>query len=567
MGAFARELARRQPASEAGRRWVFVAYDQLSDGIGPLAREAPESLGIVLVESPWKAARRPYHRAKLALVLANLRHFALEQAARGVAVRHVVVDGPYRDALAPLAAELGLLRAMEPAERELRGDLAPLVAAGALELLPHEGWLTTEAQFRASHRRPPYRMDRFYRHVRDETGILMHPGGGPVGGRYSLDDENRRRWDGDPPAPEPPVFPVDPIKEEVAALVARRFARHPGRVRLDDLPATKADAEAQWAWAKRACLRDFGPYEDAMSTRSSNLFHTRISALLNLHRLLPRRVLDDVLAMEDLPLNSREGFVRQLLGWREFVRHVHRETDGFRDVPGVPVRVLPAPGDGGFAAYRRARGEAADSPSPAPPAAADDGGDGGAELDALGGDGALPPAFWGEPSGLRCLDTVVRDVWAEASSHHITRLMVLGNLARLLDVSPRALTDWFWVAYRDAYDWVVEPNVLGMATYASAGLMITKPYVSGAAYLDRMSDYCRGCAFHPKRDCPVTPLYWAFLARHRDALDGNPRMLVQLKAVDARDPVKRRHDARVFHAVRTVLAEGRPLTPADLPPP
>ena len=132
----------------------------------------------------------------------------------------------------------------------------------------------------------------------------------------------------------------------------------------------------------------------------------------------------------------------------------------------------------------------------------------------------LPPAFWGEPSGLHCLDHVVSDVWETGYGHHITRLMVLSNLATLLGVDPEALSDWFWIAYVDAYDWVVEPNVLGMGTYALGDLFVTKPYVSGAAYIHRMSDYCDGCAFDPKSSCPITPLYWDFLARHRDRLAG-----------------------------------------------
>jgi deoxyribodipyrimidine photolyase-related protein len=236
----------------------------------------------------------------------------------------------------------------------------------------------------------------------------------------------------------------------------------------------------------------------------------------------------DVAALE-LPLASREGFVRQVLGWREFVRHVHEATDGFRRLPDGSE---PPQDDAGAAC-----------PS------------------FLGADRALPPAFWGARSGLACLDGVVADVWREAWSHHITRLMVLANLATLLDVLPRALTDWFWVAYLDAYDWVVEPNVLGMGTFALGDLFTTKPYVSGAAYLDRMSDFCGGCRFSPKRDCPVTPLYWAFLARHRKRLAGNPRLILPLRSLAKRSPEQRAADARVFERVSEALAVGKELAP------
>ena len=521
MSHFQNELRARQGggaerARASGRLFVFLPYDQLTDRIGPLAGRAPEETGIVLVECPAKVGRRQYHKQKLALVLANLRHFALEQAARGVAVRHVVSDGDYAAALSPLAGELGPLTVMEPAERELREDLAPLVRCGAISVVPHEGWLTTRQDFMAgTGESPPWRMDRFYRHARRRTGVLIEDGR-PEGGKWSFDRENRKPWPGAPEPPAPPRFPRDPIKEEVGRLVNERFADHPGRLDLDSLPATAEDARTLWRRAREECLAHFGPYEDAMTIRSSGLFHTRIAALLNLHRLLPAEVVRDA-AGSDAPVASREGFVRQVLGWREFVRHVHRETDGFRslDPDGAPTH--------------------------------------------LGARGKLPPAYWGTPSGLSCLDRVVGEVWAEGYSHHITRLMVLGNLATLLDVSPRELTDWFWVAFTDAYDWVVEPNVLGMATYGAGDLMTTKPYVSGAPYIDRMSDYCGDCAFDPKKNCPVTRLYWAFLARHEETLAENPRMRPVMSSLRRRARGKRAEDREIFEQTRRLLLAGRRL--------
>ncbi|MFO0668029.1 MAG: cryptochrome/photolyase family protein [Polyangiaceae bacterium] len=523
MEVFRRALAAHRARSGA-RSWVYVPYDQLTADVGPLASLAPEAAGIVLVESPAKAARRPYHRQKLALVLANQRHFAIEQAARGVAVRYVVGRDGYANALRELARELGPLRMMEAAERELREELAPLAAEGRLVVEPHAGFLTTRADFdAATGGAPPYRLDAFYKHMRAKTGLLMD-GKKPVGGRWSFDVENRKAWRGDPPAPTPPRFRPDEITEEVGALVRERFADHPGVLDLETLPATADDAAAVWQWALRECLPMFGPFEDAMSTRSSGLFHTRISPLLNLHRLLPARVVADVAARSDIPLASREGFVRQILGWRELVRHVHVATDGFR-------RGAEAPGVG---------------PS---------------TLDAHA---PLVPAFWGTRTGLACLDRVVADVWREGYSHHITRLMILVNLATLLALEPREVSDWFWVAYIDAYDWVVEPNVLAMATYAAGDVMTTKPYVSGAAYIAKMSDYCQGCAFDPKSTCPVTRLYWAFLARHADRFAKNPRVAGPVASVKKRSAIERAEDARVFERAREVLGRGELLTPASL---
>jgi deoxyribodipyrimidine photolyase-related protein len=526
--ALSRTGADRRPLS--GRRVVYVPYDQLGR-FGPLA-EAPETLALVFVESPVKAARRPYHRQKLAFVLANQRQFALEMAREGAAVRYLTGREDYATQLQRFAGGSeapGPLTVMTPAERELRVELAPLVAAGCLVEVPHAGWLTAREDFLAgAGAAPPWRMEAFYRHVRRRTGVLMAAGPGrraepkPVGGRFSFDVENRLPWSGEPPAPPPPVFTPDAVTAEVVAFVNSAFADHPGVADAASLPATQADAEALWRWARDRCLPNFGPYEDALSRRSRTLFHTRASALINVHRLLPARVLADALDPSlDLPIASREGFVRQLLGWREYVRHVHVETDGFRR--GVPQN-------------------------------------------ALGAARPLPPVFWGgAPSGLACLDAVVDDVWAEAWTHHIARLMVLANIAQLLDVDPRALTDWFWVAYVDAFDWVVEPNVLGMGTFACGDAMTTKPYISGAGYLHRMGDHCETCAFRPDRDCPLTPLYWAYLDRHAEALRPAGRMVNPLAGLARRAPERRAADRATFERVSAALTAGARLAPEPRP--
>jgi deoxyribodipyrimidine photolyase-related protein len=554
MGLFTKELEKRQPPKDR-RRWLFVPYDQLSDGIGPLSREDPGGLGIVLVENTWKAARRPYHKQKLALILSNLRHFALEQADRGVAVQHVIASGPYHEALEPLIQKLGPMRAMVPAERELRADLQKLADKGGLEFLPHEGWLTSPEQFQASAKKgPPWRMDAFYRYVRRDTEILMRKKK-PEGGKFSFDAENRLPWKGKPVPPDLPTFPSNPIKEEVGKLIQKKFAHHPGRLDLDSLPATQKDAEKLWAWAKKECLPTFGPFEDAMSLSSRGLFHTRISALLNIYRLLPSRIISDALSM-DLPMASKEGFIRQVLGWREFVNQVHLATDGFRNLPENPPPIYPSPGEGGYDLWSGKSWKSKGAPKNQ---------DGGAAPSALGGETPLPPAYWGEKSGLACLDHVVSTVWEDGYSHHITRLMILSNLATLLDVLPRELTDWFWIAYTDAYDWVVEPNVLGMGTFALGELMITKPYVSGAAYINRMSDYCKACAFDPKKTCPITPLYWAFLARHRKALKTNPRLRMPYVSLKKRSKGQRGKDQATFQILRDTLLVAEPVTPGDTP--
>jgi deoxyribodipyrimidine photolyase-related protein len=406
-----------------------------------------------------------------------------------------------------------------------------MVAEGLLEFVPHEGWLSTDDDFAhaSTNGAAPWRMDAFYRHLRQRTGILMERGK-PVGGKYSHDVDNRLAWRGDPPAPAPPRFVVDDVTAEVVDLVRTQFGDHPGTLDPTALPATVDDAQRLWDWAKEACLPLFGPYEDALSTRSRGLFHTRISGLVNLHRLLPKQILDDATAL-DLPLSSQEGFVRQVLGWREFVRHVHVHTDGFRRGPGSNVDGKP---------------------------------------NVLSAHTPLPAAFWpgNKRSGLRCLDLVVEDVWAEGYSHHISRLMVLSNIATLLDVEPRALNDWFHVAYTDAYDWVVEPNVLGMGTFAVGDVMTTKPYTAGAAYIDKMSDFCSGCAFKPKKapvdgGCPLTALYWAHLRRHADVLDDVDRLKLPMASCRKRSDEQHAEDARIFAVCTKALGAGETLVPTS----
>lgn len=500
--------ARPSAAEVRASRWVYVPYDRLTAEVGPLADADPRDTGVVFVESTEKAGRRPYHKKKLALLLANERHFAVELAERGFKVVYLAGERSIGHALRE--ARLPNLVAMRPAERELRTDLAGV----AIELVPDETWLTTAADFDPS---PPFRMDAFYRRVRKRTGILVRDGR-PVGGRWSYDVENRKPWRGGRPVPVRPTFAPDEITREVLALVEQRFPDHFGSLAGFDLPTTARDAEAVWEHARRELLPWFGPWEDAMSSAHPDLFHTRVSALVNLSRLLPARLVSDAAAdhaCRRLSLQSAEGFIRQLLGWREYVRHVHEATDGFRT--------------GGM--------------NNAP--------------NALGADRPLPPAYWAATSGLRCLDHVVSQVVAEGYSHHITRLMVLSNIATLAGVSPRALCDWFWFGYIDAYDWVVEPNVLGMSTYGDGGQMTTKPYVSGASYLHRMSDYCDGCAFTPKRAldagaCPITAMYWRFIDQHAERFERDPRMSLPVRSLRRKSPEERR--ALEEYAERAIAA-------------
>jgi deoxyribodipyrimidine photolyase-related protein len=523
-----------------------VPYDRYTDRVGPLTEQAPADTGIVIVESTAKALRRPYHKKKLAVLISNMRHFALEQQAKGVAVLYHFSEKSHGQALLALQQKLRLpgLTVMTPAERELRLDLHFAQQGGlALEMVEDKTWTSTTQDFRETYgdyeAGKSYVMDRFYRRMREKTGILMERGGPgkakPVGGRFSFDTENRKPFRGQVEVPEPPAFEPDQITVDVMALVEATYPHHFGKLGTFDLPCTQVDCDLFWRFFLDHQLVNFGAYEDAMRDDYGQLFHSKTSVLLNLGRLLPMDLIRDVEAQAvagSAPMASCEGFIRQLLGWREFMRHVHEQTHGYRRLSGHvaqepkrrPQEISPD--------QTEAAGEAYRTEGKSDPYA-------GARPSALGATLPLPAVYWGVKSGMHCMDTVVEQVIDEGWSHHITRLMVLSNLATLCGFSPRELTDWFWFAYVDAYDWVVEPNVLGMATYADGGLTATKPYVSGAAYINRMSNFCGHCKYDPKisvgpGSCPFTALYWTFLERNEALLSRNFRLMMPYKTLRQR---------------------------------
>jgi deoxyribodipyrimidine photolyase-related protein len=508
------------PDESRSRRWIYIPYDRLHDRVGPLADTAPEDAILVFMESRAKGTRRPYHKKKLTLVLSAMRHFALEQGERGCRIVYGASPASFSDGLLELQQRWNWpeLLVNRPAERELRVELAA-VPELRLRQVADTAWLSTTEDFegvfgRLKPNRPgsrQYLMDRFYRAQRQRTGLLMH-NGKPAGGKWSYDDENRKPFRNEVPVPERPSFPPDAITSEVIRLVAERHPDHFGSLDGFNLPVTRRDAETAWRFALDHLLPHFGPWEDAMSAAHPDLFHSMTSPTINLTLLRPVNVVEQVAEAFEagrIPLASAEGFIRQLLGWREFVRHIHEATDGFRSL--VPATADPLAG---------------------------------AEPNFLDAQRPLPAVYWGTPSGMRCMDTVVAGVVENGWSHHITRLMVLSNLAVLCGFSPRELTDWFWFGYVDAYDWVVEPNVLGMATFADGGLTATKPYVSGAAYINRMSDFCGQCRLDPRKalgpgSCPFTALYWAFLERHEAKLAPLNRMSMPLQTMRRKPAAER----------------------------
>ena len=531
-GAFGSSLTAAK--AEDADEWVWLAYDQLNVAFLDTL-ELEGRLGVVLIESSTKAQRRPYHQQKLGVLLSNQRHFAVELEAAGYPVAYVISSGSYSEILQSVVNLLGNLHCITAAERELRQELAHLIGDGHLIEHDHTGWLTPRAWFLNSvGDTPPFRMDAFYRTVRKETGWMMEDGK-PVGGKYSFDAENRFPWKGDPPVPLEPEYQKDAIDDEVEALVQTHYGHHPGNVDLSTQPTSAQDVEEALVFAME-CLPNFGTYEDAMSEKSRGLFHSRLATLVNLHRLMPRRLVHSAMETQ-APINSVEGFVRQMI-WREYVRHIHEVTDGFRT---LDVERLPATRGAQWEGFASEDEEV--------------------HPNHLGQQNPLPMAYWGQTSGLRCLDASVASVMESGWTHHIPRLMVLGNVANLLDVDPRQLTDWFHAAFIDAYDWVVEPNVFGMGTFALGSAMMTKPYVAGSAYINRMSDHCKSCQFHHKKTCPMTRLYWAYLKRHAPSFAGNHRMAIAMKNVERRADEEKERDVATFEHVRKTLLAGEEVRP------
>ncbi|WP_263381868.1 cryptochrome/photolyase family protein [Granulicella arctica] len=546
MATFQQLIKPAQPTAKdiKSRRWIYIPYDRYTDRTGPLTEQAPEATGIVIVESTAKGLRRPYHKKKLVVLISNMRHFALEQAAKGVKVLYHFSLTSHGQALLELqqARKLPPLTVMTPAERELRLDLAQAESQG-LQLTYAEDttWASTPKDFLDTY--GPYKsgkqyvMDRFYRRMRQKTEVLM-ANAKPIGGQFSFDAANRNPYKNQVPIPTPPTYPPDAITQEVIDMVEATYGHHFGSIENFDLPCTQADCDAMWRFALEQLLPTFGPYEDAMRDDHLQLFHSKTSVLLNLGRILAMDLIRDVEKASNegrIPLGSAEGFIRQLLGWREFMRHLHEQTDGYRLLRGhIPDEARQVNQEVSPDQTAEAKQAYAPPKKQADPYA-------GATPSALGAALPLPAVYWGVKSGLHCMDTVVEQVVQEGWSHHITRLMVLSNLANLCGFSPRELTDWFWFAYVDAYDWVVETNVLGMATYADGGLTATKPYVSGAAYINRMSNYCGHCQYDPKKSlgegsCPFTSLYWTFLERNEAVLGNNFRMQMPYNTLHKKSP-------------------------------
>ena len=481
-------------------RLILVLGDQLSPDLAALRAADRARDMVVMAEVMGEGTSVPHHPQKIALILASMRKFAALLRSAGWQVAYSRLDDPetaqtLSGELLRRAAEFGAAEvlATKPGEWRVLRDLEDLPLP--VRLFEDDRFLCSEAAFAAwAGGRKQLRMEWFYREMRRKTGLLMD-GDQPVGGQWNFDHDNRKPAKADLLRPRPRDFAPDAVVEEVLALVEARF-RHFGRLR----PFRWATDREGALKALREFVADrlprFGEEQDAMLEGEAFLSHAVLSPYLNLGLLGPMEVCQAVEAAFQagrVPLAAAEGFIRQVIGWREYVRGIW---------------ALKGP------AYLK--GNALDNTRP------------------------LPGVYWGGETGMACMKAAVGQTRDLGYAHHIQRLMVTGNFALLAGVDPAAVHEWYLSVYVDAFEWVEAPNVLGMSQFADGGLLGSKPYVSSGAYIDRMSDHCGGCRYRVKdkvgeRACPFNLLYWHFLVRHRERFRANPRMGQMYRVWDGMD--------------------------------
>ena len=486
-------------------RLCLVCGDQLSAELSALATIERGHDHVLLAELADEVDYVPHHVQKTALIFSAMRHFAAELEAAGhrVHYRRFDPDSEVRSFTEAVRAHLEQHRIDEivltrPGEWRVWGEFCRLEAelGVPVTLLEDDRFLSTPADFeRWAGRRKSLRMEFFYRDMRRRTGLLMD-GDQPVGGQWNYDAENRRRWTGQPPAAPPRRFSPDPTTAEVLDLVADRIA---GFGELDgfDWAVTRADARRALAHFVRTGLAHFGDFQDALPDNEDYLFHSRLSAYMNIGLLDPREVcaaVEDAWRACAVPLNAAEGYIRLVIGWREYIRGIY-----WLKMPDY------------------------------------------AELNALDHDQPLPEWYWSGQTDMRCLARAIDATRRNAYAHHIQRLMVTGNFALLLGVLPKAICDWYLAVYADAFDWVELPNTLGMVMFADGGLLASKPYAASGKYIQRMGDHCRNCRYKVDQRtgseaCPFNALYWDFLMRNEKRLSGNPRMTMMYRNVERLAP-------------------------------
>jgi len=461
------------------KRILYLPFDHLHRGFGVLREANPQSDVIALVESARMTSGRPWHPQRLHFLISSARHFAQELTSEGFSVHYIKAPTTI-DGLKEVQGKVGTLPIFcaEPSSHRQYADLKDF----GVNFLPNDFFLTSRVDFTLwVSKQKSYLMENFYRAQRVRLGILME-GKDPVGGAWNFDKENRL------PPPKNYVWPsyLDHESDRIDLEVAAELSMTPNPT----WATTRAGALNQLKNFIDNHFAQFGPYEDAMPLENWAVHHSLLSPYLNNGLLHPSEVIDAAIAAFNsgkIPIASCEGFVRQIIGWREYVNGMYWHL-----------------------------------------------GEQYGQLNHLQAHRPLLPLF-ADPSKtkMNCMKSVVSDVHERAWVHHIPRLMVLSNLALITGTNPQEFLGWMREIFIDASDWVMVPNVIGMGVHADGGQMMTKPYAAGGAYISRMSNYCKGCIYDPKKRtgenaCPFTTLYWDFLDRHRDKFAGNHRMAQQI---------------------------------------
>ncbi|MBN2905784.1 MAG: cryptochrome/photolyase family protein [Rhodobacteraceae bacterium] len=498
-------------------RLVLVLGDQLSVNLSALRAARRGRDLVVMAEVMGEAAQVPHHPKKIAFCFAAMRKFAARLADAGWHVAYTRLDDPDNSQsiageLRRRAAEIGAAEvlATEPGDWRLIAALEDMPLP--VRQLADDRFVCSRDEFDAwATGRKTLRMEYFYREMRRKTGLLME-GDKPAGGRWNYDHDNRKPARDDLFRAGPLRFDPDPEVGQVLDLVAARFGEHFGALRPFWFATDADQADQALAHFLRHDLPRFGDFQDAMLANDRFLHHAVIAPYLNAGLLDPLDVCRRAEAEYHAgraPLNAVEGFIRQIIGWREFVRGIY-----FREGPDYPQR------------------------------------------NALDHRRALPALLWGGETAMACLSHTIAQTRDEAYAHHIQRLMVTGNFALLAGLNPTALHEWYLAVYADAHEWVEAPNTVGMSQFADGGVVASKPYVSSGAYINRMSDYCGGCPYRVTQKtgagaCPFNLLYWHFLDRHRARFAANPRMGQMYRTWDRMDGA---HRAAVLADAEAFLA-------------
>ena len=479
----------------------IVLGDQLSAELTALSDLDPGRDIILMMEVQAECIYVRHHKQKIVMVLAAMRHFADTLRMGGATVDYVKLDAADNSGSFTTEVQRAVARhrptrmvITEPSEwrvQEMVNGWGSLTAT-PIEVRVDDRYFASRQRFAAwAGERRSWRMEHFYRDMRREHHILLE-GELPAGGAWNYDQDNRKRLPAGMTAPGRRRFPPDTSTRGVMALVEQRFPDHFGELEEFGWPVTRADALLALQDFIAHGLPCFGDYQDAMRAGEAFLFHSLLAPALNIGLLSPREVCQAAEAAWSsgaAPLNAVEGFVRQILGWREYVR-------------GVYWTLMPD--------Y--------------------------ADRNALHATRRLPAFYWTGDTPMACLREAVGSTRRHAYSHHIQRLMVTGNFALLAGVAPHEIERWYLAVYADAFEWVEMPNTLGMAVFADGGQMASKPYAAAGAYINRMSDFCGSCSYDVRHKtganaCPFNYLYWAFLIRQKSRLAANPRMAMPYRTL------------------------------------